>query len=70
MLVFCSCTDEQMALKKQQIESAKVLAYSEKRSSTQAGPRSNDRLSGVSHDTEPFLFLKRCVKYMEHGVIL
>ncbi|MCI4390295.1 hypothetical protein PGIGA_G00121100 [Pangasianodon gigas] len=42
--------DEQMALKKQQKESAEVLAHSDQRRGTEAGPRSSDQLSGVQED--------------------
>ncbi|KAK2821522.1 hypothetical protein Q7C36_020865 [Tachysurus vachellii] len=45
--------DEQMALKKQQKESAEVLAHREQHRGTKVGTRSSDQLSGVQeHRTE------------------
>lgn len=58
--VFCLRTDEQMALKKQQKESAEVPAHREQRRGTEAGTRSSDQLSGVSHDAEPCSFSEMC----------
>ncbi|KAK3536574.1 hypothetical protein QTP86_013769 [Hemibagrus guttatus] len=44
--------DEQMALKKQQKESAEVLAHREQRRGTEAGTRSSDQLSGEAAPLE------------------